>query len=97
MGRAVFTYPEGVVCPDKLNGQFHQRRKADGGFHIVGEYEEGGTGCCDSSMQGHTDTQAGHGKLRYACLQEGSGEVAFLHAVGMLEEAVSLVRVGQVG
>ena len=48
-------------------------------------------------MECHTDAAARHGELGYTGLEEGSAEVALNEGVGLLEEAVGLVRVGEVG
>ena len=48
-------------------------------------------------MQRHTDAAACHCQFRYACLEECTAEIAFLEGVGLFQEAVGLVGVGQVG
>ncbi len=48
-------------------------------------------------MQGHTDAAASHGQLGYTSLEEGAGEVALYDVVGLLQEAVGIVRVRKVG
>ena len=48
-------------------------------------------------MQGHTDHDACHGEFAHAGLQELTGEITLGEGVGLLEEAVGLVGVGQVG
>ena len=48
-------------------------------------------------MEHHTDTHAGHRQLGDTCLEEGAAKVATHDVVGLLEEAVRLVGVAQVG
>ena len=72
VGGAVFAYAEGVVCPDKLDGHLHEGGQAHGGFHVVGEDEEGGAGGDDAAVQVHADAHAGHGELAHAGLEEGA-------------------------
>ena len=35
VGRTVFANAEGIVCPDELDGDFHESSHADGGLHVV--------------------------------------------------------------
>ena len=97
VGRTVLANAEGIVSPDELHGQLHQGSHTYGGLHVVGEYEEGAAGGDDATMQGHTDAAAGHRQLGHASLEESTAEVALHDVVGLLEEAVGLVRVRQVG
>ena len=48
-------------------------------------------------MEAHADADASHGELGDAGLEELAGEVALGEGVGLLEEAVGLVGVGEVG
>ncbi len=75
----------------------HKRRQTHGGLHIVGEYEERTAGGYHASVQCHAVHHAGHGKLRYAGLEEVAREVALGECLGLFKEAVGLVRVRQVG
>ena len=97
MGRTVLAYAEGVVCPDELHRQLHEGSHADGGLHVVGEYEEGAAGGDDAAVEGHADAAAGHRQLSHAGLEEGAAEVAGLEGVGLLQEAVGLIGVAEVG
>ena len=97
MGGAVLADTEGVVGPNELDGQLHQGGHADGRLHVVREYEERTAGGDDTAVEGHADAAACHGELCHASLEESTGEVAADNVVGLLEEAVGLVAVGQVG
>ena len=48
-------------------------------------------------MESHTDAAASHGELSYTSLEERTAEVALHESLGLLEEAVGLVRVREVG
>ena len=48
-------------------------------------------------MQRHTDAAACHSELGNTCLEECTAEVALDECLCLLEEAVGLVRVGEVG
>ena len=94
--RTVFADTESIVRPYELNRQFHQGSHADRRFHIIAENEEGAAGRDDTAVERHTDHDAGHGEFRHTGLEELTGEIAFLEGVGLLEEAVGLIRVGEV-
>ena len=93
VGGTVFTYAEGIVSPDELDGHFHQGSHADGGLHVVAEDEEGAASGYDATMERHTDADASHGQLGHTGLEEGSAEVALGKGVGLLEETIRLVGV----
>ena len=97
MGRTVFTYTEGIVCPDELHGNFHQGCHTYGRFHVVGEYEESSASGDYTAMQCHTDTATCHSQLGNTGLEECTAEVTFLEGMCFLEESVCLVGIGKVG
>ena len=95
VGRSVLTDTEGVVGPDELDGHFHQGCHTYGGLHIVGEDEEGAAGGDDTTVEVHTDTHTGHGELSHTGLEESTLEVTALQTLGLLQETVGLVGVGE--
>ena len=97
MGRTILTYAECIVRPDELDGQLHEGSHTYGRLHVVREYEESTAGRDDTTMQCHTDTAASHGQLCHTSLEEGTAEVALGESLGLLQEAIRLVRVGEVG
>lgn len=84
MGRTVFTYTEGIVCPDELHGNFHQGCHTYGRFHVVGEYEESSASGDYTAMQCHTDTATCHSQLGNTGLEECTAEVTFLEGMCFL-------------
>ena len=82
--------------PNELHGNAHQGGDANGGLRIVGEDEEGAHGGDDTTVEHHADAHVGHGELCHTGLEEGAAEVAFLQGVGLLQEAVGLIGVGEV-
>ena len=96
VGRAVLTYAECVVRPDKLDRELHQGCHTHCWLHVVREYEEGTAGRDDTSVESHTYAAAGHGKLRHTSLEECAAEIVAGDRVGLLEESVGLVGVGKV-
>ena len=78
VGRSVFSYTESIVCPDELDGHFHQCGHTDSGLHIVGEYEECTASGDNATMQIHTYAHASHCQLGNAGLEEGTVEVVGL-------------------
>ena len=97
MSWAILADTERVMSPDELDWKLHEGCHSESRFHIVGEYEEGTASGDHASVQGHTDADACHGQLGYTCLEEGTREIAFRESVCFLQEAVGLVRVGEVG
>ena len=97
MGGTVFTNAEGVMCPDELHGQFHQRRKAGCRLDVVAEDEERTAGSNHTTMQGHTVDDGGHGQFRYTSVQECTLEVMCLEGTAHLQESVCFIAIGQVG
>ena len=97
VGRTVLTDTEGVVGPDELHGQLHEGSHTNGGLHVVGEYEEGTASGDDTTVEGHTDAAASHRELSHTSLEEGTAEVATNEVVSLLQEAVGVIRVRQVG
>ena len=77
--------------------QAHQRRKAHGGFHIIGEDEERAADRNHASVQRHAVHHAGHRQFRDARLEEFPGEIALRERLGLFEETVGLVRIRKVG
>ena len=94
---AIFTDTEGVVRPDIDHVQLHERSQSDGRLHVVRKDEEGAADGQDAAVQRHAVHHAGHRQLTDAHLQELPREVALGKGVRMLEEAVRLVRVAEVG
>ena len=97
VGRTILTYAECVVSPNELNRQLHEGSHTNSWLHIVGEYEECTASGDDTSVQRHTDAAACHGELGYTSLEECSAEVALYESLCLLQEAVCLVGVGEVG
>ena len=97
VGRSVLTHTECIVSPDELDRNLHQGCDTNSWFHIVGEYKECTHCCYHATVKHHTDTHICHGKLGYTSLEECSREVTTYHALGLLEEAVGLVGVREVG
>ena len=97
MRRPVLADPECVMGPDELHRQPHQRRETHRRLHIVAKGKERRARSPDASVQRHAVAEAGHGQLADASLQERAAEVAFSELLGLLQEAVRLVTVGQVG
>ena len=95
--RAVLAHAEGVVRPDEFNGEAHQCREAHRRLHVIAKGEEGAACGYDAAVHGHAVAQGGHRQLAYADLQERAAEVALHKLLGLLEEAVGLVAVGEVG
>ena len=84
MCRSVFSYAEGVVCIDELDGKFHECRHAYCRFHIIGENKECGTRTEYSAMKRDTVDDACHGKLCNSSLKETAGEILFAENSGLL-------------
>ena len=82
--------------PNVDNVLAHECREAEGGFHIVGEYEEGTASGDDTTVQCQTVHNTSHCQLANACVEEAAAEVALGDGAGMFEEAVGLVRVAKV-
>ena len=97
MGRTVFTHAECIVSPDILDGKFHESCHADRGFHVVGEYEECAACGDKTTVEYNTVHYRSHRKLGHAAVEECSGEIAVSERMGLLEECIGLVRVGEVG
>ena len=96
--RTVFTYTEGIVCPDELHRQFHKCSHANGRLHVVAEYKECSASGDYTTMQGHTYTAARHGKFGYTSLEEATCVVVFCYgSCSTLQETVCLIGVAQVG
>ena len=95
--RAILAHAERVVCPDIDHVQAHQRGKAHGGFHVVRKNKEGAAGRDHAPVQRHAVRHAGHRQLRDARLEELAAEIALRESLGLLEETVGLVRIGEVG
>ena len=96
VGGAVFSHPEGVVGPDVDNRLFHEGGEADGGFHVVGEHEEGAAGGDKAAVEGKAGEQGAHGEFGNAGLEEGAAEVSVPEGSGGFEEAVGFIRVGEI-
>ena len=97
MRGTVLTDAEGVVRPDVNYVQLHERSQSDGRLHVVRKDEEGAADGQDAAVQRHAVHHAGHRQLADAHLQELPREVALGEGVRVLEEAVRLVRVAEVG
>ena len=97
VGRSVLANAECVVCPYKLNRYAHKGSHTDGRLHIVGKYEEGTASRDNTTVQIHTDADASHRQLGNTSLEESAREVVCLEVVCVLEEAVGLVAVAEVG
>ena len=85
------------MCPDELDRLFHQGSHTDGRFHVIGEDKEGTASGNYTSVQRHTDADTSHGQLCYTGLEEGTTEVTFYQRMGLFQETVGLVGVGEVG
>ena len=97
MRGTVLTDAEGVVRPDIDHVQLHERGQSDGRLHVVRKDEEGAADGQDAAVQRHAIHHAGHRQLTDAHLQELPREVALGEGVRVLEEAVRLVRIAEVG
>ena len=97
MGRTILANAECVVCPDELNWQLHEGSHTYGWLHIVGEHEECTASWDYTTVKCHTDAAASHGELGNTCLEERAAEVALYESLCLLQEAVGLVGVGEVG
>ena len=97
MSRSIFTDTERIMSPDKLDWHFHQCRQSDSGLHIVRKYEECSTCRNDSAMEIHTYTHASHSKLADACLKERTCEIVLAKIMCLLQEAIGLVGIRQIG
>ena len=97
MGGAILADTEGVVGENVFGGELLEGGHTDGGLHVVGEDEEGAAGGAEALVEDDAVDDAGHGELGHAGLEEGAGEVTDGQGVGLLEEAVGLVGVAEVG
>ena len=97
MGRSILTDTEGIVRPDELHRELHEGGHAHCWLHVVGEDEERTAGSYDPTMQGHTDAETGHRQLSYPRLEEGTTEVSTAQSSSLLEEAIGLIGVREVG
>ena len=94
--RTVLANAERVVRPDIDHVQAHQRRKTHCRFHVVREDEERAARRNHTPVQRHAVGHAGHRQFRDSSLKEFAAEVALREGLGLLEEAVRLVRVRKV-
>ena len=97
VSRTVLTYAECVVSPDEFNWKLHESCHTYSRLHIVREYEECTASWDYTTVESHTDAAACHSKLCNTCLEECTREVVLCEVVSLLQEAVSLIRVRQVG
>ena len=94
---AVLTHTERVVRPDIYHVQTHERRQTHRRLHVVREDEECSACGDNAAMQRHAVHHARHRQLRHARLEELARKVTLGEGLGLLQEAVRLVRVAQVG
>ena len=97
MGGAVFSDAEAVVAPYIFHGQLHQGGHTHGWFHVVAENEERAAGGDYASVCHDAVHDGGHGQLADSGVEECSREIAVGKRVGVAEESVGLVAVGEIG
>ena len=97
MGRTVLADTERIVTPYEFHGHLHEGRHADGRLHVVGEDEECAHCRDDAAMEHHANAHTCHGQFAYASLEESAAEVAAGEGMCVLEKAVGLVGIAEVG
>ena len=95
VGRAVFAQADGVVGEDIDDLLLHQRAKAQGGTHVVGEYQEGGSvGDC-AAVDSDAIADGAHSVFAHAEVEIASVEVTRANVALAVQDGQR--RGGQVG
>ena len=97
VGRPILPYPERIMTEDIFHRQLHKGSHSEGRLDIVAEHKECGARTDASAMKRDTIDKTCHGQLGNTGLKEGAAEIFTCKRMGLLQETIGLVAVGEVG